>query len=175
MPLYEFEGKRPKIAPSAFVSPSSVVIGDVEIGEECYIASNCVIRGDWGRIIIGDQTNVQDGCVIHVRPDEQTTIGKRVSIGHGSVVHNATVEGFALVGMNAVISDWAIVGEYSVIGEGCVVRHNQEIPPMSIAVGIPAKVVGRLSQDQIEKYEGYKTLYANLAGRCRKSLRRIES
>jgi phenylacetic acid degradation protein len=175
MPLYEFEGKRPKVAPSAFVSPSSVVIGDVEIGEECYIASNCVIRGDWGKIVIGDQSNVQDGCVIHVRPDEQTIIGRRVSIGHASVVHNATIKDFALVGMNAVISDWAVVGEYSVIGEGCVVRHNQVIEPKSIAVGIPAKVVGKLTQEQLDRYEGYKTLYAGLPARCHKSLRRIDT
>jgi carbonic anhydrase/acetyltransferase-like protein (isoleucine patch superfamily) len=175
MPLYEFEGKRPKIAPTAFVSETAVVIGDVEIGENCYIAPNCVIRGDWGKIRIGNESNVQECCVIHARPDGETIVGNRVSIGHASVLHNCTIKDFGLVGMNATISDYAVVGERSVIGEGCVVRQNQQIPPESIAVGVPAKVVGKLTQEQMEKYDSYKTLYAGLPARCKKSLKKIDT
>ena len=175
MPLYEFEGKRPKVAPSTFVNETAVIIGDVEIGENCYIAPNCVIRGDWGKIIIGDQCSVQGCCVLHARPDGQTVVGNRVSVGHASVLHNCTVRDFALVGMNAVVSDYAVVGERSVVGEGCVVRQGQEIPPESIAVGVPAKVVGKLTPEQMEKYDSYKTLYANLAGRNYEGLKRIDA
>ena len=174
MPIYEFEGKRPKIAKTTYVSETAVVIGDVEIGESCYIAPNCVIRGDWGKIRIGDQCSVQGCCVIHARPDGETVVGNRVSVGHASVLHNCTIKDFGLVGMNAVVSDFAVVGERSVVGEGCVVRQNQQIPPESIAVGVPAKVVARLTQEQMEKYDSYKTLYANLAGRCHESLKRID-
>ena len=174
MALYEFEGKRPRVAPGAFVSETAAVIGDVEIGERCYIAANCVIRGDWGRVRIGDQTNVQDCCVIHARPDEQTTIGARVSVGHASVLHNCTIRDHATVGMNAVVSDWAVVGEHSVVAEGCVVRQHQQIPPMSVAVGVPAKVVGALSEEQVREHAGYKQLYAELASRCHLALKRIK-
>jgi phenylacetic acid degradation protein len=174
MPLYEFEGKRPKVAPSAFINETAVLIGDVEIGENCYIAPNCVLRGDWGKIVIGNQCSVQDCCVIHARPDGQTIVGNRVSIGHASVLHNCTIKDFALVGMNAVVSDWAVVGESSVIGEGCVVRQGQEIPSMSIAVGVPAKVIARLTPEQVQEYDSYKTLYAGLAGRNHRGLKRID-
>ncbi len=175
MPLYEFEGKQPKIAPTTYVSETAVVIGDVQIGENCYIAPNCVIRGDWGKVIIGDQCSVQGCCVIHARPDGETVVGNRVSVGHASVLHNCTIKDFALVGMNAVVSDFAVVGKRSVVGEGCVVRQGQEIPPESIAVGVPAKVMGKLTEEQMEKYDSYKTLYANLAGRCYKGLKKIDS
>ena len=175
MPLYEFEGKTPKIAPSTYVSETAVIIGDVQIGENCYIAPNCVIRGDWGRVIIGSECSVQGCCVIHARPDGETVVGNRVSVGHASVLHNCTIKDFGLVGMNAVVSDYAVVGERSVVGEGCVVRQGQEIPPESIAVGVPAKVVGKLTEEQMEKYDSYKTLYANLSDRCYKGLRRIDS
>ena len=175
MPLYEFEGKRPKIAPSAFINETAVIIGDVKIGENCYIAPNCVMRGDWGKIIIGDQCSVQDCCVIHARPDGKTVVGNRVSVGHASVLHNCTVKDFVIIGMNAVVSDYAVVGERSVVSEGCVVRQGQEIPPMSIAVGVPAKVIGKLTPEQVEEFDSYKTLYANLSTRCHKSLKRIDT
>jgi len=175
MAVYEFEGKRPKIASSTFVNETAAVIGDVEIGENCYIAPNCVIRGDWGKITIGEQCSVQDGCVIHARPDGQTIVGSRVSVGHACVLHNCTIKDFALVGMNAVVSDYAVVGEKAVVGEGCIVRQRQEIPPESIAVGVPAKVIGKLTPEQMKEYDSYKTLYANLAERNYKGLKRIDT
>lgn len=174
MALYEFEGKRPKIAGTTYVSETAVVIGDVQIGENCYIAPNCVIRGDWGKIIIGNQCSVQGCCVLHARPDGETVVGNRVSVGHASVLHNCTIKDFGLIGMNAVVGDWALVGERSVVGAGCVVRARQEIPPESIAVGVPAKVIGKLTQEQMEKYDEEKTLYANLSTRCYKGLKRID-
>ncbi len=175
MPLYEFEGKRPKIAASTFVNETAVIIGDVEIGENCYIAPNCVMRGDWGKITIGNQCSVQDCCVIHARPEGQTVVGNRVSVGHASVLHNCTVRDFALIGMNAVVTDYCVVGERSVVGAGCVLRRGQEIPPMSVAVGVPAKVISKLTPEQAQKYDEEKTFYANLAGRNYAGLKRIDT
>ncbi len=174
MALYEFEGKRPKIADSAFVSESAVVIGNVEIGENCFIGPNCVIRGDWGRIVIGNKSNVQGCCVIHARPDDMTKIGNRVSVGHASMLHNCTIRDQVTIGMNATVSDYAVVGEKSIIAEGCVVRNSQEIPPASAAAGVPAKIIAKLTEEQIATHDSHKDLYAGLAARCHKSLKRIE-
>ena len=104
MPLYEFEGKKPEIAETAFVFPTAIVIGNVKIGENCFIAPNAVLRGDWGYIEIGDGSNVQDTCVFHSIPDGETILGKNCHIGHGAVVHQATLGEHVLVGINAVNS-----------------------------------------------------------------------
>lgn len=167
-----FEGKTPEIGDGTYVHPSADVFGDVKIGGGCWIGPGARIRGDYGRIVIGDNTAVEDNVVIHARPDEQTTIGNYVTIGHGAIVHNATVGDWAVIGMGAIVSDWADIGEWAIVGEGAVVRQRQEIPTHRVAVGVPAKVLGKtVSEDQKTEWRHWKDVYVDLARRYPEGLR----
>jgi len=163
MAVYEFEGKKPRIGPGSYVFASADVIGDVDIGEGVYIGAGARIRGDYGKISIGDGTAVEDNVVIHARPDQQTVIGKHVTLGHGSVIHNATINSYAVIGMGAIVSDWAVVGEWSVVGEGAVVKNRGEVPDGKIAVGIPAKVIAEVSDDYKKTWTEFKGIYSDFA------------
>jgi carbonic anhydrase/acetyltransferase-like protein (isoleucine patch superfamily) len=172
--LHAFEGKEPVIGKGSYVSESAVVIGDVHIGERCFIAPGAVIRGDYGSIRIGDGTAVEDNAVIHARPGETTTIGKRVTIGHGAIIHTPVIEDNAVIGMGAIVSDFAHVGEWAAIGEGAVVRNRQDIPAESIAVGVPAKTIGKVDDTYKEQWSRFKSIYEELASeRYPKGLKRV--
>jgi phenylacetic acid degradation protein len=167
-----FEGKTPEIGDGTYVHPSADVFGDVQIGTGCWIGPGARIRGDYGRIVIGDNTAVEDNVVIHARPDEQTTIGNCVTIGHAAIVHNARVGDWAVIGMGAIVSDWADVGEWAIVGEGAVVRQRQEIPTHHVAVGVPARVLNKtVSEDQKAEWRHWKEVYVDLARRYPKGLR----
>jgi carbonic anhydrase/acetyltransferase-like protein (isoleucine patch superfamily) len=174
MALYEFEGKRPKVGKETYVSETADVIGDVTIGDNCYIGPGARIKGDYGTVKIGSASNVQENCIIHARPGEVCTVGDGCSVGHGSILHNCTIKNRAKVGMGAIVSDYAVVGEDSVVGEGCVVRQHQEIPPRSVAVGVPAKVIGELNDERLAEREKYRNVYPDLAKRYLAGLKRIE-
>ncbi len=164
MAVYEFEGRRPKLGEGAYVHPSADVIGAVTVGEGCWIGPGARLRGDYGTIVIGDGTSIEDNCVVHARPNEKTLIGKLVTIGHGAVIHNATIHDHAVIGMGSVVSDWAVVGEWSVVAEGAVVRQGQEIPAGHIAVGVPAKILEKQVTDEYKaQWSKFKALYTDLA------------
>ncbi|MFQ6106985.1 MAG: gamma carbonic anhydrase family protein [Thermoplasmata archaeon] len=163
MALFEFEGKRPVIGGSSFISECATIIGNVEIGEGCFIAPGARIRGDYGLIRIGDNTSVEDNCVIHARPGEECIIGEYVTMGHNSTIHNCVIEDFAIIGMSATVSDYARVGRWAVIGEGAVVSNRQEIPSSKIAVGVPAKVIGDVSERYKEQWTNFKDIYVGFA------------
>lgn len=167
MTIGSFEGKTPQIGARTYVHPSADVFGDVTIGEDCWIGPGARIRGDYGTIIVGHHCSVEDNCVIHVRPGEQTRIGDWVTIGHGAVIHNVRmIHDYAIVGMGAVVSDWAVIGEWSVVGEGAVVRQGQEILPEHIAVGVPARVLDkRVSEEYKARWTHFKETYVDLAHR----------
>ena len=170
--LNAFEGQTPEIGPGSYVHPSTDVLGNVKIGAGCWIGPGARIRGDYGRIEIGDHTAVEDNVVIHARPGEQTSIGQWVTLGHGCIVHNATVRDWAVIGMGAIVSDWATVGEWAVVGEGAVVRQRQGIPPDRIAVGTPAKLLDKTVADDFKvQWRGFKEMYVDLARRYREGLR----
>jgi len=128
MGFYEFEGKRPVVGEGAFVHPEATLIGGVTIGKGCYIGVGAVLRGDWGDILIGPGSNIQENCVLHVRPDEMTILGPDCHIGHGAIIHGASLGRHVMVGMNAVIHDGVVVGDDVLIGTGCVVLGDQTIP-----------------------------------------------
>ncbi len=173
MALYEFEGKRPVIGAGSFVPETADVIGDVVLGRDCFIGVGARIRGDYGRIRIGDRTSVQENAVIHARDGGLTTIGANVQLGHGCILHNCTVKDNAVVGVGAILSDYSVIGEWAIIGEGAVVRG--EVPDGKIAVGVPAKVIGDVTEKQREEWGYYKEKYAELAReRYPKGLRRID-
>ncbi|MBP7748255.1 MAG: gamma carbonic anhydrase family protein [Phycisphaerae bacterium] len=164
--INSFEGRTPEIGPGTYVHPSADVFGNVQLGAGCWIGPGARIRGDYGRIEIGDHTAVEDNVVIHARPGEQTTIGDWVTLGHACIVHNATIRAWAIIGMGAIVSDWAVVGEWSVVGEGTVVRQRQEVPDGRIAVGTPARVLDKVvAEDFKAQWKGFKELYVDLARR----------
>lgn len=175
MALYEFEGRRPKVAKGAFVFPTADVIGDVTLGKGCYVGPGAIVRGDYGTIVVGDGTAIEENCVLHARPGERLEIGRMVTIGHGAVIHNCTLKDFVVVGMGAVVSDYAVVHEWAVVGEGAVVKNRQEIPPKAITVGIPAKQVAEVTPEYVAQWTKFKEMYRDLAlERYPKGLKRID-
>ncbi|MHA1948658.1 MAG: gamma carbonic anhydrase family protein [Candidatus Thorarchaeota archaeon] len=174
MSIYEFEGRIPEIGKTTYVSSSASVIGKVTIGEECYIAPGAVVKGDYGEIRIGDGCSVQDNVIIHARPDELTVIGNNVTLGHGCIIHNATIRDEAVIGMGAIVSDYSVVGEWAIVAEGAVVRQNLEIPNEKIAVGVPAKVIGNVKEQHKEELTKFKSIYRDLAKRYPAGLKKIE-
>ncbi len=174
MTVYAFEGRVPEIDPSAFIFDNATIIGSVKIGAEVWIGPGAVLRGDYGRVNIGSYTAVEDNCVIHARPGEITEVGEHVTLGHACIIHTGRVEDWATIGMGAVVSDFARVGRWSAIGEGAVVRSKSEIPPESVAVGIPAKVIGTISEDYRNVWIKYKENYNSFCNRYRKELHTLK-
>jgi carbonic anhydrase/acetyltransferase-like protein (isoleucine patch superfamily) len=166
MTVASFEGKTPRIGEGSYVHPSADVLGDVTIGRGCWVGPGARIRGDYGTIALGDYCSVEDNCVIHARPGEQTTIGDWVTLGHGAVIHNVKLIGdYAIIGMGGIVSDWAVMGEWAVVGEGTVVRQGQEIPPGHVAVGVPAKVLKEVGEEYKAQWTEFKKVYVDLARR----------
>jgi phenylacetic acid degradation protein len=172
MALYEFEGKRPQIGKNSYVAETADVIGDVILGEKCFIGMGARIRGDYGSVRIGDGTSIQENVVIHARDGDRTVIGSRVQLGHGCILHNCTVKDHAVIGLGAILTDFSVVGEWAIVGEGAVVRG--EVPDGMIAVGIPARVVGQVTEKHKEEWQYYKEKYIELAEvRYPRGLKRI--
>lgn len=165
MPLYEFEGRVPKIGSHSFVFDNATIIGDVTIGEYVWIGPGAVLRGDYGSISVGDYSAIEDNCVIHARPGEKTTIEEHVTIGHLSVIHTATIRKWAIVGMGATVSDFSEVGQWAVIAEGAVVKSKTNIPSESIGAGVPATVIGKINEDFKKVWDEYKANYNSFAKR----------
>ena len=147
--IYSYDGLIPVIDPSAFVHPSAVIIGDVIIGRGVYVAPCASLRGDLGRIVIGAGANIQDGVVVHGFPHTDTTIEENGHIGHGAIIHACTLRRNVLVGMNAVVMDLAVVGESAIIAASAFVPARSEVPPKSLAVGVPARVVRTMSDEEL--------------------------
>ena len=165
MSIYSFEGRSPVIASTAYISPTAQVIGDVTIGARCYVGHGAILRGDYGTIEIGDETAVEEGVIVHARPGDKTRIGKRVTLGHGAMVHNATILDGAVIGMSAVVSDYSEVGEGAIVGEMGLVKRGQKIPPRKVAVGMPVKVIGDVGERHDLMARRAKQIYVELAAR----------
>jgi carbonic anhydrase/acetyltransferase-like protein (isoleucine patch superfamily) len=144
--IIEFKGKRPQIAPSAYIAPNATIIGDVVIEDEASVWFGAVIRGDHGRIVIGARTSVQDNVVIHVNNRHDTIIEADVTIGHGAVLEGCHLHTGVLVGMNATVLSGAVVETGSLVAAGSVVSENQHIPPGVLAAGVPVRFKGPLSE-----------------------------
>ena len=176
MTLYEFENRSPRIGKTSFIFPTADVIGDVEVGEGCFIGPGARLRADSGTIKIGNRTNVQDNCMMHTRPGETCIVGNGVIIGHGAVIHGATIEDDVLIGAGAIVSDYAVVGEGSLIGEGAVVRTRMIVPKRKVLVGVPAKVISDVSSEQREFWIRIRKSYEDFATfRYPRNLRKVES
>ncbi|MCX6169573.1 MAG: transferase hexapeptide repeat family protein [Ignavibacteriales bacterium] len=153
--IYKFNGYRPVIHKSSFVHKTASVIGNVSIGKNVYVGPGAVIRGDWGEIIIEDGCNVQENCVIHMFPGVTVRLQESAHIGHGAIIHGATIGKNSLIGMNAVIMDNADIGDECIIGALCFVPAEMKIPKRKVAVGNPAKIIKDVSNEMLEwKSEG---------------------
>jgi len=146
--IFPFDEKTPLMAEGVFTAPDAAVIGDVQIGEESSIWFGTVLRGDINVIRVGKQTNIQDRAVLHVDHDAPCIIGNLVSIGHGAIVHGAEIGDECLIGMGAVVLSHCRVGPGSVIGAGAVVREGTDIPPRSLVVGVPGRIVRTLEPEE---------------------------
>jgi gamma-carbonic anhydrase len=147
--IIAYRGIRPKLHPSVFVAEGAQIVGDVEIGQESSVWFNTVIRGDVHYIRIGERTNIQDNSVLHVTHEKYPlVIGSNVTIGHGAIVHAATVKDNCLIGMGATVLDNATVGPYALIAAGSLVLENFEVPEGSLVAGVPARVKRMLSTEE---------------------------
>ncbi len=175
MALYELEGMRPLVPKSTFVHPQAVIIGNVELGEGCYIGAGVVIRGDYGKVIIGNGSNVQDNCTIHTNLNAVAQIGDNVLIGHNAIVHGpCLVKEYAVIGMGSIVSDNCEMGSESLLAAGSVLSPRSIVPPRKLAIGNPAVITKDLSERIIGKNKNGVKLYQQMAKRCIDGLRLIE-
>jgi gamma-carbonic anhydrase len=166
--LRTFQGVRPTVPRSCFVEETAVVIGDVVMGEQCSVWFHAVIRGDVHFIRIGDRTNVQDLCMLHVTHDTHPLIvGSDVTIGHHVVLHGCTIKDRVLIGMGAIIMDGAVVGEDSVVGAGALVTERTIVPPKSLVLGSPAKVRRPVTAEELGWIRESSANYVKYAGQYR--------
>lgn len=153
----------PQIAEQSYIAPSACVIGNVEISRKVSIWPNVVLRGDINLIRIGEYSNVQDGCTIHVDADKPAIIGSYVTIGHNAIVHACVIEDNCLIGMGSIILDGARIGTGSIIGAGSVIPPGKVIPPRSLVMGVPGKVVKEIDNDRVAGNVTHAAKYWNLA------------
>jgi len=171
MGIYEIDGVVPVVHPEAFVHPEAVLIGDVVVGAGCYVGPLASLRGDFGRIVVGEGSNVQDGCVMHSYPDAECVLEPESHIGHAAVLHGCTVRSGALVGIGAVILDGAVIGARSLVGAHSFVTAGFEVPEATLVAGSPAKVIRPLDDKALAwKANGVK-VYQQLARRSLATLR----
>lgn len=172
--FYEFNGYKPVVHQSSFVHLQAAVTGNVIIGQDCYIGPGAALRGDWGQIIIEDGCNVQENCTIHMFPGVTVLLKEAAHIGHGAIIHGATIGKNCLVGMNAVIMDNVQLGDESIVGALTFIKEGEIIPARSIVVGNPGKIIKQVTDDMIEwKTEGTQ-LYQQLPKNCHESLKPCE-
>ena len=154
MPVYQFKNTRPNIDPAAFIAPTATVIGDVKIKKDASIWFNCVLRGDVAPLVIGENTNIQDLTLVHADMDKPTTIGNRVSIGHGCVIHGCTIHDDCLIGMGSTILTDTVIGEGSLIAAGAVLLEGTIVPPNSLVAGVPGKVKREVTRELKQRMGG---------------------
>ena len=168
--FYEYKGIKPVVHESAYVHPQATVTGQVIIGKNVYVGPGAAIRGDFGKIIIEDGCNVQENCTIHMFPGVTVTLKENAHIGHGAIIHGATIGRNCLIGMNAVIMDDAVLGDECIVGALSFVKANEVIPERSLLVGNPAKIIKQVSDEMIAwKTEGTK-VYQQSAHDCQQEL-----
>ncbi|MFM1744427.1 MAG: hypothetical protein RLZZ630_364 [Bacteroidota bacterium] len=168
--IFEFDGYRPVVHESAFIHPNATVTGNVVIGRDVYVGPGAAIRGDWGEIIIDDGCNVQENCTIHMFPGTTVRLYESAHIGHGAIIHGATIGRNSLVGMNAVLMDHVVLGDESLVGALSFVPEGMVIPARKIVVGNPAKIVRDMTDEMIDWKSRGTRLYQSLPADMHRSL-----
>ncbi len=172
--IYQFKEYIPVIHGSSFVHPQAVVTGNVIIGKDCYIGPGAALRGDWGKIIIEDGCNVQENCIIHMFPGVTVILKEGAHVGHGGIIHGATIGKNCLVGMNAVIMDNVLLGDECIVGALTLIKEGEIIPARSLVVGNPGKIIKQVTDEMLAwKTEG-TGFYQQLPADCFNNMREVE-
>jgi gamma-carbonic anhydrase len=161
-----FLRRKPALGKGVYIARGAVVLGDVTLGDYSSVWYNAVVRGDINRIVVGHHTNIQDNAVLHLADEYPCMVGNWVTVGHAAVVHACTVGDEVLVGMGAVILDGAVVGAQSLVGAGAVVTQGMQIPPGSLVLGAPAKLVRALTPGERAEMKGWAEKYVRNAAYC---------
>jgi carbonic anhydrase/acetyltransferase-like protein (isoleucine patch superfamily) len=151
MMQHAFKGEVPKLGSDVYIASGVQIIGAVSIGDHASVWYNSVLRGDLAPIYIGHKTNIQDGCIGHVNINQPLWVEDEVSVGHGAIIHGCRIAKGALIGMGAIILNGAEIGEYALIGAGSIVTENKKIPPFTLSLGSPAKVVRELTEQDLAR------------------------
>ena len=163
MPLYEIDGVGPQLGEGAWAAPSADLIGDVRLGRRCSVWFGAVIRADNTPIVLGEETNFQDGAIGHSDPGAPLTLGARVTVGHQAILHGCTVEDEALIGMGARVLNGAVIAAQCIVGAGALVTEGKVFEPRSLIVGSPARAVRQLSEEQVALLKMSAAHYADKA------------
>lgn len=174
MPVYRIDGLTPVVPEESYVHPTAVLIGDVILGKRVYIGPNASLRGDMGRIVVKDGANIQDNCVMHGFPAQDTVVEEEGHIGHSAILHGCTIRRNALVGMNAVVMDGAVIGENSIVGAAAFVKARAEMPADHLIIGSPAKAMRELSAEEKAWKKRGTHEYQLLVERCLHTLQQVE-
>jgi len=175
MAVYEFEGNRPSISDLAYIHPSASVIGNVEIGAQCFIGPGAVIRADYGKVFIGPGCAVEDNCIIHCEPDGIVILEHDILIGHGSIVHGpCLIKNNVIIGMGSIVSSGCEICSYGFLAAGSVLLHGHNIPERTLAAGNPAKIKKPLDEKLIEYATKGPALYRQMSDRCKKGIKLID-
>jgi phenylacetic acid degradation protein len=173
MPVYQFEKKIPKISKSSYIPPQAVIIGDVEIGDRCFIGAGAVLRGDFGKIRIGDGTIIQENCVLHVGINEIISIHDNVIIAHGAIAHDVTLKSYVLVGMGSILMNRVFCEDHVLIAAGSLVKEGFHIPSNVVIGGSPARVIKPLLKEQKKAIHQGLKFYQNLTKRYKKTCHEV--
>lgn len=173
MGIYSYNGHTPEIGEGTWVAETAYIIGNVKMGCRCWVGPGAVVRGDFGQIIIGDESQVEDGVVIHTPTG--VLIGKAVTIGHLAVVHGSRVGDYSVIGMHSTLGDKSVVGSWSIVAEHSLVKKNQHVPDNKIYAGVPATEKGDVGEQYREIMLFGKALYVDLAAKYSISLIRIDT
>jgi carbonic anhydrase/acetyltransferase-like protein (isoleucine patch superfamily) len=175
--LYSLDGKSPVLADQSttWVAPSAQVIGDVHIGAGCGIWFGAVLRGDTEPITIGENSNIQENCIVHTDPGCPATVGQGCTVGHKALLHGCTIGDHSLIGMGAIILNHAVIGKHSLVGAGALVTERKQFPDGSLIIGVPARVVRALSDEEIGGLKASAAHYVANQKRFAKGLLQIPS
>ena len=163
----------PVVHPTAFVAPTAIILGDVTVGEHASVWYSAVVRGDINRIVIGPRSSIQDGCVVHLSRQLGCYVGANVTVGHKAVLHACIIGDEVLVGMGAIILDGAEIGARSIIGAGALITGNTKIPPGSLVLGSPARVVRALSEEEQAGIKNWADRYVDIIPYYKQGLAKV--
>ncbi len=173
--FYSFNGKLPKVGSDVFVADGARLIGEVEIAAESSIWFNTVLRGDLAPIVIGGRTNIQDGCIGHVNLKQPLIMDQEVSVGHGAIIHGCRIGRGTLIGMGAIVLNAASIGEYALVGAGSTVTEHMVIPPYTLALGTPARVVRELTEQDLQRMKQTVESYVQKAKEYRSASLEVDA
>jgi carbonic anhydrase/acetyltransferase-like protein (isoleucine patch superfamily) len=172
---YRFDGHEPVSGNDTYISETAIIIGNVVIGDNCYIGHGVILRGDYGRIEIGDGCAIEEGVIVHAPPDTTCVIGNNVTVGHGAIVHSKSIDDYVVVGMGAVVSINSTVGKWAIIAEGCIVKTGQSIKAHTVVAGNPAKTMRPIAQKDIDFWTRGRQIYVDLAKKyLKEGMQRID-